>query len=387
MKSPPGATESCVSPGHAVEPIVEPHAVPVHGARQIDAVVKAHRDRRVLRHANERAGHLAVEAVHRERVALDRSADEHRREIERVAVLETRDLRRLRRGKLPGIDASPGRNGATGGASPTSPGIIGMPFGIGTGIGMSIAIVSRIAAGRAAGASPSTHPASWPASSPSPACLASCRLCRRLGRRLRRSACRGARDESTIEQPLRPSHHGGIPRKSGCDRNDCSHPLGDVPCSTVGPACVVGVAIDSAVMTSRNLLSSAWPTVFWPFVIAPSRSHCLRSVVTAQATYARVRAERRRLRETGRVDLHVVARAAVGGHGDAERRRREHEARLSLGVRRLGRVEQRNVERSGRRGGDRRHEASPRQPSHRRPASRGQSCGTTAFTVLSGPWS
>ncbi len=83
----------------------------MHRARQVDAIVEAHGDRRVLRHANERTGHLPVEAVHRERVALDGATDEHRGEVERVAVRETRDLRRLRRRKLLQIDAFAGEKG------------------------------------------------------------------------------------------------------------------------------------------------------------------------------------------------------------------------------------------------------------------------------------
>ena len=78
-----------------------------------------------------------------------------------------------------------------------------------------------------------------------------------------------------------------MPRNSGWVRNDWSHPLGEVPCRIVGPACAVAVAESaSAVMTSRNLFSSTVPTVEVPFRTEPSRTHCLRSGVAAQATYA-----------------------------------------------------------------------------------------------------
>ena len=55
--------------GHAVESIVESHAVPVHCARLIERVVKAHDDRRALVHPNERPGILPIEAIHRERLS------------------------------------------------------------------------------------------------------------------------------------------------------------------------------------------------------------------------------------------------------------------------------------------------------------------------------
>ncbi len=109
--------------------------MPVHGARQVDPVVEADGDRRVLRHADQRTRHLAVEAVHRERVAVDRATHEHRGEVERVAVRETRDAATASPpASVDRIDARAGEKRATGGVSPTSPGIIGMPFGIGIGI-------------------------------------------------------------------------------------------------------------------------------------------------------------------------------------------------------------------------------------------------------------
>src|SRR5205823_14894501 len=72
----------------SIERIVEAHTVPVNSAGQIDAIAEAHRDLGILRHANERARDLAVEAVHREGSAFDRAPHEHRREVERVTILE-----------------------------------------------------------------------------------------------------------------------------------------------------------------------------------------------------------------------------------------------------------------------------------------------------------
>ena len=108
---------------------------------------------------------------------------------------------------------------------------------------------------------------------------------------------RGAGERHADQERLPRTAHGGVPRNIGCERKVCSHPLGEVPCSTVGPAWVTGVALASAVMTSRNLFMSACPTVVVPFATGPSRFHRPRSVVTAQATYVGVRAEGRGIRE------------------------------------------------------------------------------------------
>ena len=50
---------------HAVEPVVEPDAVPVHRGRKVGAVRKAHDNRGSFVHLDERSGILAVEAEHR----------------------------------------------------------------------------------------------------------------------------------------------------------------------------------------------------------------------------------------------------------------------------------------------------------------------------------
>ena len=198
---------------------------------------------------------------------------------------------------------------------------------------MSIAIVSCIAgASRDAAASPSTNPGFMPGIAASPACLAStpassaaasaavcdASACRRNEHERTMTACRDQRITAAFRETADASETTAAIRSATCRA------------ARSGPACACGVAIDSAVMTSRNLLSSACPTVLLPFVTAPSRSHCLEIGRHGPRDVRGVGAERRRLREARRVDLDVVARATVGRDRDAERRLREHEARLSL---------------------------------------------------------
>src|SRR5690242_14085628 len=113
-----------------------------------------------------------------------------------------------------------------------------------------------------------------------------CRVVMR-GRHLHAGHLRTQRADAEREQGRRKERrapHCGMPRKSGCERKLCSHPLGEVPCSTVGPACVVAAESGSAVMTRRNLFMSTWPTVVVPFFTVPSRTHFVRSVEVAHAT-------------------------------------------------------------------------------------------------------
>jgi hypothetical protein len=73
--------------GHAVEPRVEPEAVPVHGGGHRQRVPEPHRELGALRQHEQRARILAVEPEHGELAARDDAADDTRREVERIAGL------------------------------------------------------------------------------------------------------------------------------------------------------------------------------------------------------------------------------------------------------------------------------------------------------------
>ena len=325
VKSPPGAHRVLRQSRHAVEPIVEPHAVPVHGARQIDAVVKAHRDRRVLRHANERPGNLAVEAVHRERCPLI-----VRRTSSPVRSSVSPSLSRticvgFAAGSVRRIDAAPGRNDATGGVESTSPGIIGMPFGIGIGIGIAMPSPSCRACRRRVARTRRLRRSASRLACRHPGMPASCRLLRG-GLRLRDARwARRERDEhramritaafretaDAIRNDLQPStrrraveHRRARVRRRRRDR----------------------LGRDD----EQELVELDVPTVVLPFVTGAEPVPLLEIGRHRPGDVRLVGAERRRLGQSGRVDLHVVARAAVGRDGDAERRLREDQPRVAL---------------------------------------------------------
>ena len=77
---------------HAVEPILEPDAVPVHRGRLVEPVGDIDRDRRLLRHLDQGTGVLSVEAIHGEHPAVDGAQHETRHEVEGAAVAEPHDL-------------------------------------------------------------------------------------------------------------------------------------------------------------------------------------------------------------------------------------------------------------------------------------------------------
>ena len=97
-------------PGNAVEAVLEADAVPVDGGRQVEPVGDVDGDRGLLRHLDEGAGILPVEAVHGERAAGDGAPDESGLQMERAAVAEPHHLarprrrRRLRRGRQERVD-------------------------------------------------------------------------------------------------------------------------------------------------------------------------------------------------------------------------------------------------------------------------------------------
>ena len=71
--------------------------MPVDGGRQVEPVGDVDGDRGLLRHLDEGAGILPVEAVHGERAAVDGAPDESGLQIERAAVAEPHHLARPRR--------------------------------------------------------------------------------------------------------------------------------------------------------------------------------------------------------------------------------------------------------------------------------------------------
>ena len=86
-----------------VEPIVEPHAVPVHRRRKVSAIGETHDDCRSLVHLDQRAGILAVEAEHRRRCARTARAAPARR---RASARAPSASRSSSRGRASGVDSS-----------------------------------------------------------------------------------------------------------------------------------------------------------------------------------------------------------------------------------------------------------------------------------------
>ena len=85
--------------GHPVEGVVEAHAVPVDRGGPGGVVLEVDEDRGVLVHVDQRAGVLAVEAVHHVVASVDGPAHPARDQVERLSVLEAHDAGRDRVGQ------------------------------------------------------------------------------------------------------------------------------------------------------------------------------------------------------------------------------------------------------------------------------------------------
>ncbi len=82
--------------GHAVKPVVEPQAVPVHGCRHLDLVGEIHGDRRAALGLDERPWMLAVVAVHQKRLVVNRAADDRRHKVKCFTVDHLNNFARAR---------------------------------------------------------------------------------------------------------------------------------------------------------------------------------------------------------------------------------------------------------------------------------------------------
>ena len=208
--------------------------------------------------ADERARHLAVEAVHDERVPVDGAAHEHRREVERVAIVEGRERRRPGRRERGRVHALAGKKDGHGRREADQTRHHHHPRGHGNR--------HRHRAVDAVAASPRIprHGVAWAAG--------------------RRSARRASATTTHGQARAIGATHCVMPRNSGWVRNDWSHPLGEVPCSTVGPACVAGTRVGLGGDDEEELVELDRTDGEVPLSTAPSRTHCVRSGVAAQAT-------------------------------------------------------------------------------------------------------
>ena len=91
----------CERVGYAfdsVERVLEPYAMPVNARRVRKVIREPHHDLGSTRDFDQRSWILPVVAVHRERLSVDRAADELGIEIDDVAVLGAKHLVRVRVG-------------------------------------------------------------------------------------------------------------------------------------------------------------------------------------------------------------------------------------------------------------------------------------------------